>query len=484
MIRVQLSIFFRRMEEGKMKKKIMSAVLSMVLVMTMLAGCASGGGGESTSESVQTTESEAAPDTAGAEETEAAGETAAAQENSGEVETISLLVAVTEGSTEGIENVIRKAEEALGIKIESEIPNTDADNLVKTRLASADMADLCVYNSGALLNTLNPAEYFVDLGEYEFMGQVDDKFKATVTVDGAQYGVPAYTSSVGAILYNREKYEQYNLEPPKTWEQFMANCEVLKEAGENALIGSFADAWTSQFPFLGDYYNVVAGAPDFTKEFESGKVKYATTESALQSFQKCSDLTPYYNEDYLATTYNDACDMLANGDGCQWVITSPAVSNIAVSYDKETADNIGVFPMPGNDENNNGMTVWEPAAFYVNKDADESKMEVIVKFLEFYISQEGIDAYSEVQLPNGPFCVKEYEIADEYVTEAVKQMQEYFDAGKTQVAQEFETAVKGSNCAAICQEVGTGQTTAEEAAKKYDEDCYKQAVQLGLGWEE
>lgn len=448
-----------------MKKKMMSAVLSAMLVLTMLSGCS--GGSENKSESGSEAGSEAVPKTA-----------------SEETETLTLLVAVTEGSTEGLENVIHKAEEALGIKIDYEIPHTDADNIVKTRLASADMADLCVYNSGALLNTLNPAEYFLDLSEYEFMNQVDEKFKATVTVDGSLYGVPAYTSSVGAILYNREKYAQYNLEPPKTWEQFLANCDVLKEAGENAVIGSFADAWTSQFPFLGDYYNVVADAPNFTKDFESGEVKYATVESALQSFQKCSDLAAYYNEDYLATTYNDACDMLANGDGCQWVITSPAVSNIAVSYDKETADNIGVFPMPGKDESNNGMTVWEPAAFYVNKDADESKMTSIEKFLQFYISQEGIDAYTEVQLPNGPFCVKDYQIADDHVTAAVKEMQEYFDAGKTQVAQEFETAVKGSNCAAICQEVGTGQTTAEEAANKYDDDCYKQAVQLGLGWKE
>lgn len=447
-----------------MKKKMMSLILAAALGITVMGGCS---GGE-----------EEKYETATLQKTEVTLKTAA------ETEAITLLVAVTEGSTEGLENVIRKAEEVLGIKIDYEIPNTDADNIVKTRLASSDMADLCVYNSGALLNTLNPSEYFVDLGSYEFMDRVDDKFKGTVTVEGSVFGVPVYTSSVGAILYNREKYKEYDLEIPKTWEQFLDNCEVLKEAGENAVIGSFADAWTSQFPFLGDYYNVMAGAPDFTKDFEAGKVKYADTQSALASFQKCSDLTKYYNEDYLATTYNDACDMLANGDGCQWVISSPAVSNIAVSYNKETADNIGVFAMPGNDENNNGITVWEPAAFYVNKDVDQSKMEAIVKFLEFYISQEGIDAYTEVQLPNGPFCVKEYEISDDYVTEAVKEMQVYFDAGKTQVAQEFETAVKGSNCAAICQEVGTGQTTAEEAAKKYDQDCYKQAIQLGLGWEE
>lgn len=50
------------------------------------------------------------------------------------------------------------------------------------------------------------------------------------------------------------------------------------------------------------------------------------------------------------------------------------------------------------------------------------------------------------------------------------------------MAMEFQTAVKGSNAASICQELGSGQTTAEEAAGKYDDDCKKQAVQLGLDW--
>ena len=62
-------------------------------------------------------------------------------------------------------------------------------------------------------------------------------------------------------------------------------------------------------------------------------------------------------------------------------------------------------------------------------------------------------------------------------------MQKYFDEGKTALALEFLTPVKGANCPAICQELGSGQTTPEEAAKAYDEDCKKQAVQLGLNWE-
>ena len=50
------------------------------------------------------------------------------------------------------------------------------------------------------------------------------------------------------------------------------------------------------------------------------------------------------------------------------------------------------------------------------------------------------------------------------------------------LSMEFQTSVKGTNCEYICSEVATGQSTAEEAAKAYDEDCKKQATQLGLDW--
>ena len=50
------------------------------------------------------------------------------------------------------------------------------------------------------------------------------------------------------------------------------------------------------------------------------------------------------------------------------------------------------------------------------------------------------------------------------------------------LAMEALSPVKGANCPALCQELGSGQSTPEETAKAYDEDCKKQAVQLGLDW--
>ena len=64
------------------------------------------------------------------------------------------------------------------------------------------------------------------------------------------------------------------------------------------------------------------------------------------------------------------------------------------------------------------------------------------------------------------------------------ELQAYFDEGRTSLALEFQTALKGASCDQICVECISGSMSAEEAASVYDDDCKKMAQQLGLeGWE-
>lgn len=382
----------------------------------------------------------------------------------------------------GIEAVIAKAEETLGMKVEIEyrVSGSDGDNMVKTRLASGEMTDLLMYNCGSLLDALNPAEYFIDISGEPFADTIDDTFRNAVTVDGAMYGIPFTSSSAGAVVYNKAIYAELGLEVPHTWEEFMANCDAIEAAGYDAMIGSFADAWTSQVVFLGDNYNVIAAEPDFAAQFEAGEAKYATTPAGLASFQKMVDLHPYYNEDYLATTFDDACDKLAMGEGAHWIMLTQVLTTINELY-PEAIDDIGVFGVPGDDANDHGLTVWMPSAIYGNKNAEN--MDAVLAFMEFYVSEEGLDAYAATSSAEGPYLVKGYELSDSAPLAVREDMQAYYDAGKTITALEFMTAVKGPNCDAICQEAGSGQTNAEEAAAAYDEDCKKQALQLGLDWD-
>lgn len=458
------------------RTKIMSIIVAAVMSVTMLASCA-------TTTATTTAAATAAAATKAADAT--AAETTAAADTAGEYKEATLTLLMDSNATAaGMEAVCALAKEQLGITvtIETYPGGSDGDNIVKTRLASGDMADLCLYNSGALLSALNPSEYFIDLSGQDFMSRIDDTYRGTVTIDGATYGVPFSSTQAGAVLYNKEMYAKYNLTVPKTWDEFIANCQVLKDAGETALIGAFADSWTSQVAFLGDNYNVISAAPNFPADLEAGTAKYASTPSALRSWEKLADTTPFYNKDYLATTYDDACDKLANGEGAQWFMLTQALSNIYELYGKDVVNNIGVFAIPGDDASDSGLTVWMPSSIYGNKNSD--KVDDILRFMKFYVSDEALNAYASAILPDGPYAVKGYSLPDTAYQAVAKDMQAYFDAGKTGTALEFMTSVKGADCPAICVECGTGQTTGAEAAAKYDEDCYKQAIQLGLDWAE
>lgn len=171
--------------------------------------------------------------------------------------------------------------------------------------------------------------------------------------------------------------------------------------------------------------------------------------------------------------------MLINGDGAHWIITSDGVLNNLYSNYGDDVNKIGAFGVPGDDANNHGITTWPAGGFYVNKTSEH--VDDVLRFLNFWLSDEAIAAYLEVQPPAGPIIVKGVSLPDD-AFDAVKDEQAYIDAGKACTALEYQTAVKGASCEQITQEVGTGQISAEEAAKAYDDDCLKQAVQLGLDW--
>ena len=141
---------------------------------------------------------------------------------------------------------------------------------------------------------------------------------------------------------------------------------------------------------------------------------------------------------------------------------------------------IGVFGVPGDKADDHGLTVWMPNSLYGSLNSD--KKDDILRFMEFYISDEALNAYAGAILPDGPYCIKGYSLPDNSYDAVKNDMQAYFDSGKTKVAMEFQTAVKGANCSTITQSLISELTTGKEAAADYDEDCKLQALQLGLDW--
>jgi len=386
-----------------------------------------------------------------------------------------------DGDRRGLEAVIRAIEQNLGIRTEVEVRpgGTEGDNIVRTRLATNTMSDIFMYNSGSLFHALNPGQYILDITNEPFMARVTDEFKNSVTSNGRIYGFPGGYSMGGGILYNRAIYRELGLSVPRTWAEFMANNERIRASGRTAIIASLRDTWTSQLFLLGDNYNVLRAMPNWPVEYTAGRAKYATTPIALRGFQKTADIGPFLSADALATTFDQAAAMLANGQGAHWAMLTFVLANIQNDFPNRV-DDIGFFAIPGDNAANYGLTVWAPTALYINKNS--SNVENAKRWLAFYGSVEGQRIFAEAQTPDGPPCFKGATLPPD-VVRGVRDMQVYFDGGRTGLALEYESPVKGPNLEQILVEVMTGRMTPLAAAQAYDEDVRRQAIQLGLpGW--
>ena len=398
-------------------------------------------------------------------------------------QTLTLLVdngPSTVKAAEAITAAFEKANPGVDVKYQTRPQGTEGDNLVKTKLSTGDMEDVFWYNSGSLLQALNPAQTLVDLTGDPAIAQVDETFLPAVTQGGKVYGVPQGSSFGGGILYNRDVYSKLGLQVPKTWAEFEANNDKIKAAGGDItpVLETFGETWTSQLFVLGDFYNVQTANPNFAKDYTANKVKYATDPAAVKGFQKLAEVKAkgYVNSDYGSLKYQTGIKRLAQGKAAHY----PLIASVVADLPKADQQKIGFFGIPGDDAAKAGATVWLPGAGYAPKAG--KNVDLAKKFLAFMASPEGVQAYSSAQLPTGPYLVKGATLPAD-APPVASDLKTYLDAKKVAPALEFLSPVKGPSLEQITVAVGTGQTPPEKGAAQYDQDVIKQAKQLGLpGW--
>ncbi len=455
-----------------MKKKVVSLVLAGAMTLSLaLTGC--GGGGSDSGDAP------ASDSGSGSEEASDSGDS-----EGGDKQFEGITLKWWGGNAEnnaGTQAVMEAATEKLGMEFEVEVNpgGSEGDNILKTRMASGDLPDFLVYNSGSKLHDLNPSRGFLDISDWDIIDKFDDAFLSSVTIDDAVYGAPQSSTQAGAVIYYKPDYEELGLEVPHTWDEFLDNCKALADAGKTPVYFTGGETWATQVLFLGDYYNIAAKNPDFADDYTNGKAKYADVPEATRSWTKYEDLVDYLNADKSAATVTDGNFAIATGEATHWFILTQQLPLILENADNP--DDIGVFGVPGEDTDDHGLTVWEPMSWYVNKDSEN--IEAIKAFFEFYYSEEALDLYFETYGANGPSCVKGYELPESVCNAVRVDMQQYFDDGKTVPALEYQSPIKGTTCEQMTTAVGLGQMSGEEAAAMYDDDCKKSAVQLGYDWE-
>ncbi|WP_127556559.1 ABC transporter substrate-binding protein [Saccharospirillum alexandrii] len=368
------------------------------------------------------------------------------------------------------------------ISVEIRPGGSEGDNIVRTRLATGSMTDLFIYNSGSLMQALNPSRTLVDLSDEDFMERISPSYQSVVAQGEGVYGVPFEAGMGGGIFYNRGLYEELDLEVPTTWDAFMENNAIIDAQTDVApVIGTFGETWTAQLFFLADFYNVQQQDPDFAEEFTAGNRQFANSEAALNSFRRIQEVheAGYFNSDYESAGYEDGLRMLVEGEGAHYPMLTFAVSAMLDNFGEESVENIGFFAQPGDD--GNGLTVWMPGSMYIANTSDHT--DEAKDFLAFVASTEGCEAIVETIGAAGPFLIETCGLPDT-VPQPVADMLVYFqDSDRNAPALEFLSPVKGPSLEQIMVEIGSGFRDAQSGAELYDRDVSRQARQLGLsGW--
>lgn len=283
-----------------------------------------------------------------------------------------------------------EAHEDVTIKITAP---ADAGTVLKTRMAKNDMPDIVMMGGDNNYTEVESAGMLVDLSDQDYISNIQDSYMQMVydvnkDKEEKAYGV-SYATNASGVIYNVDKFEELGLEIPKTWDEFIDVLDQIKDAGEQPLLMTYKDAWTSLCP-----WNSMAPdlQPDgFTDDRKEGKTTFAGTHEEI--VEKYLTLLDYAQDDFMGLTYDDGNKAFANGDAVMIINGNWAINQ----YKNANADiNVNMFALPAsNDESKNYVTSGVDVLMGVCKDSANEDMAK--EFVSFMMEPENAQTYIDDQ---------------------------------------------------------------------------------------
>lgn len=265
---------------NKKRKAFGSLLLAMMLTLTVLAGCGqSNNAGSSSSPSASPSESPS--ETASATASDSA-ETPVASELEGKVVFWSMW-SNTEPQAKVIDEAVAEYK-AANPKVEVEVKynGRDINKLIKPALESGQQIDIFEQDPGsALANLKDHVLKLDDLLEQQSIGMDGKSVKDSIIpsliewvkslsgpagLEEGYYAIPQQPYAV-LFFYNKALFNKAGITAvPTSWEEFLAACEQLKQAGIEPI--TFDDAYRSLF--IGGYLGSAMGS-DWTDSLVKDK---------------------------------------------------------------------------------------------------------------------------------------------------------------------------------------------------------------------
>ena len=277
------------------------------------------------------------------------------------------------------------------------MPTTDYKTLIKTKFASNDAPDLVPVFCEADYYDFYRNGYLADLSDMtDIAGRLKEGAITSVEVDGGVIGYP-YTQEFLLCYYNKDMFEANNLKAPATWEEFLDECRVLKDAGITPVALGHKDLWVMlMMPYSVNATTVQFADPTFYDGTMDGTNKFAENEGWLTTLTLYNDLcsSGYINDGSLSTTSEQMYEMFVNGEAAMFFGGTWCDSSVSAMNPSFTVGGFQI-PAPGGSK---GTAISITGGLGVN--AKSKEVDQTRKLLSFLYSRETLEKYA----PTIPSC--------------------------------------------------------------------------------
>ena len=190
--------------------------------------------------------------------------------------------------------------------------------VLEAQLSGKSAPDLFYLRSYAVSRSLFEQEYLEPLSDLPGLKENFDSAMLAPwsTDDGSPYGVPFIATSHG-IYYNRDLFNEYDLDVPATWQELLLAAQTLKDNDVIPFANASGDTWTmAELVFMNLAPNFIGGR-EGRMAYLSGE-RCFNDEHIVAAFQGIKDLAPFLPENQQLLTYSDSLQLFLQGQAAMW----------------------------------------------------------------------------------------------------------------------------------------------------------------------
>ncbi len=211
---------------------------------------------------------------------------------------------------------------------------------------------------------------------------------ASSRTDGKVYGVPFAVQTL-VIFYNKKLLDRAGVQPPHTWDQFLAALKTLKDHGITPLANGGKEGWTLEVA-LGVLGPNFYGGSTFYDAVTHGQTTFKNT-AFTQSLARFAEIRPYMPQGYMGVAYTDMQQLFINEQAAMYI---GGIWELGYFQSQNSSLQIGIMPGPVARTNDTPwVSSYDDGNYGVN--AKTPYMDAAIKFIRFTATRDWGQAFTD-----------------------------------------------------------------------------------------